>query len=230
MKNTIIDTFSRVNIAVNGEQAEKFLDLYNFMIEYNKNVNLTSITEFDDVVVKHFVDSVLPFTMTDIPDGSNFIDVGTGAGFPAVPLLIFRSDLRGTLCDSLEKRCVYLRKLCAKINIPADIVHTRGEELGKDHRETYDIACARAVAALPILTELCLPLVRVGGRFLALKSINEGTDSSENSIHTLGGEIENVVDYKLPNGDDRRLIIIKKVSHTPTKYPRSYAKISKKPL
>lgn len=230
MKNTIIETFAKSDIVINDQQAQKFLDLYNFMIEYNKNVNLTSITEFNDVVVKHFVDSILPFTMTDIPSNSCFIDVGTGAGYPGIPLIIFRPDLKGTLCDSLEKRCVYLRKVCAMLDISAEVVHSRGEELGKNYREAYDLVCARAVAALPVLTELCLPLVKIGGKFLALKSVNEGTELSENSIRTLGGEIEKVVDYKLPNGDDRRLIIIRKITHTPTKYPRSFAKISKKPL
>ena len=138
--------------------------------------------------------------------------------------------MRGTLCDSLKKRCIYLEQACEKLGIKARIVHARSEELGRKERECYDIACARAVAALPVLTEYCLPFVKVGGNFAALKSVNEDANSAENAIKLLGGKFEKVIDYSLPNGDARRLVLIKKVSQTPTKYPRSSANISKKPL
>lgn len=226
----ILDEFAKAEITLSQSQAEQFLTLSDFLVEYNKNVNLTAITDFEEIVVKHFVDSVLPFTMVDISENSSFVDVGTGAGFPSLPLLIVRSDLKGTLVDSLEKRCVYLRKACDMLGIKAEVIHARGEELGRIRREEFDFSCARAVAALPTLAEYCIPFVKVGGFFAALKSVNEGTSGAEHAVETLGGKFEMIKDYKLTNGDDRRLIIIKKVLQTPTKYPRNSANIKKKPL
>lgn len=226
----IIREFRGAGLTIDNEQAEKYFAVYEYMTEYNKNVNLTSITEFGEVVMKHFIDSVLPFNMTDIPEGASFIDVGTGAGFPALPLLIYRPDLKGTLCDSLKKRCVYLESVCDKIGVKAEIIHARSEDLAKSRREKYDIATARAVSAMPVLSEYCIPFVKEGGKFIALKSVNEDISAADNAIRLLGGKIENITDYRLPNGDDRRLVIIKKISRTTTKYPRSTANISKKPL
>ncbi len=226
----VIETFASANIVITEEQADKYVRLCDFMVEYNKNVNLTAITEFEDVVMKHFVDSVLPFTMVEIGQGASFIDVGTGAGFPSLPLLIYRPDLKGTLCDSLGKRCTYLEKACAEIGISAEVVHARSEELGRKQREKFDFSTARAVAAMPVLMEYCLPFVKVGGRFIALKSVNEDMSPAGNAAKLLGGSTPKVTDYKLPNGDDRRLVITKKVSQTATKYPRNSANIAKKPL
>lgn len=226
----VISQFADAGLTINEQQADQFVKLCDFMVEYNENVNLTSITEFSEVVVKHFVDSVLPFTMVDIPEGSSFIDVGTGAGFPALPLLIFRPDLIGTLCDSLNKRCVYLEKACSLVGIKADIIHARSEELGRKKRECFDFATARAVAAMPVLSEYCIPFVKVGGRFIALKSVNEDISEAKSAISKLGGEIELIRDYTIPNGDARRLAVIKKISQTPTKYPRNSGNIQKKPL
>lgn len=226
----VTDKFAESGITITSDMAEKLVRLCDFMVEYNKNVNLTSITEFEEVVVKHFVDSVLPFFMVDIPQGSSFIDVGTGAGFPALPLLIVRPDLRGTLCDSLNKRCVYLELACREIKVNAEIIHARSEELGRKKRECFDFATARAVAAMPVLSEYCVPFVRVGGSFIALKSVNEDIESAAGAVGKLGGKIEMIKDYTIPNGDSRRLVVVKKISQTPTKYPRSSANISKKPL
>lgn len=226
----IADVFSSAGIPISEKQAEQFFALYEFMVEYNEKVNLTSITEFENVVMKHFVDSVLPFAGLEFKDSASFIDVGTGAGYPGIPLMIYRPDLRGTLCDSLEKRCVYLRLVCEKLGIKAEIIHERSEELGRKRRESFDFATARAVAAMPVLSEYCIPFVRVGGSFAALKSVNEDISTAENAVKVLGGKIESVSDYKLPNGDDRRLVIIKKVSATPAKYPRGAGKIRKEPL
>lgn len=230
MEAKIIETFTAAGIDISERQAEQFRILYEFMVEYNRNVNLTSITEFEDVVIKHFVDSVLPFTMIEFEKGACFIDVGTGAGFPSLPLLIMFPELKGTLCDSLGKRCTYLELALGKIGANAEVIHARGEELGRKRCERYDIATARAVAALPVLTELCLPFVKTGGIFAALKSVNEDVSAAQNAIKQLGGKQDKTLDYKLPNGDDRRLVLIKKISQTPTKYPRSYANITKKPL
>lgn len=226
----VISEFRKAEITIDENQADKFVRLCDFMVEYNENVNLTSITKFSEVVVKHFVDSVLPFTMVEIPQGSSFIDVGTGAGFPAIPLLICRPDLKGTLCDSLNKRCVYLEKACELIGVKSEIIHARSEELGRKKRECFDFATARAVAAMPVLSEYCIPFVKVGGKFIALKSINEDISSASGAIAKLGGEIETVKDYAIPNGDARRLVVIKKISQTPTKYPRNSGNIAKKPL
>ena len=226
----VIGRFSAADIRITDEMAEKLVRLCDFMVDYNEKVNLTSITEFTEVVDKHFVDSVLPFFMVDILQGSSFIDVGTGAGFPSLPLLIVRPDLKGTLCDSLNKRCVYLEQVCKLLDIHAEIVHSRSEELGRKRRECFDIATARAVAAMPVLAEYCVPFVKVGGRFIALKSVNEDITASGSAIKKLGGEISQVVDYEIPNGDKRRLAVVNKISQTPTQYPRSSANISKKPL
>ena len=147
-----------------------------------------------------------------------------------MPLLIIRPDLKATLCDSLGKRCTYLELALGKIGANAEVIHARGEELGRKRREQYDFATARAVAALPVLTELCLPFVKVDGEFVALKSVNEDVTAAENAIKQLGGKLNKSTDYKLPNGDGRRLVLVKKISQTPTKYPRSYANITKKPL
>lgn len=226
----IIEAFGAAGIEIDAEKAKKLAELSEFMVEYNKNVNLTAITDFKEIVEKHFIDSILPFTSVKIAENSSFIDVGTGAGFPSLPLLIWRDDLKGTLCDSLQKRCVYLEKACEKLGIKAEIVHARAEELGRERREKYDFATARAVSAMPVLTEFCLPFVKKDGLFIALKSVNEDAKSAENAIKTLGGRLEEVRDYALPSGDKRRIMIVKKISQTPTKYPRSFANISKKPL
>lgn len=226
----LIEAFGAAGIEIDAEKAKKLAELSEFMVEYNKNVNLTAITDFKEIVEKHFIDSILPFVSLKIAENSSFIDVGTGAGFPSLPLLIWRDDLKGTLCDSLQKRCVYLEKACDKLGIKAEIVHARAEELGRERREKYDFATARAVSAMPVLTEFCLPFVRKDGLFIALKSVNEDAKSAENAIKTLGGRLEEVRDYALPSGDKRRIMIVKKISQTPTKYPRSFANISKKPL
>lgn len=226
----IIEAFGAAGIEIDAEKAKKLAELSEFMVEYNKNVNLTAITDFKEIVEKHFIDSILPFVSLKIAENSSFIDVGTGAGFPSLPLLIWRDDLKGTLCDSLQKRCVYLEKACEKLGIKAEIVHARAEELGRERREKYDFATARAVSAMPVLTEFCLPFVRKDGLFIALKSVNEDAKFAENAIKMLGGSLEEVRDYALPSGDKRRIMIVKKISQTPTKYPRSFANISKKPL
>lgn len=226
----VIGKFKEAGIQINDTQADKYVRLCDYMVEYNKNVNLTAITEFEDVVMKHFIDSVLPFAKLEIKENASFIDVGTGAGFPSLPLLIYRPDLKGTLCDSLHKRCVYLEKACAEIGIKAEIIHARSEELGRKKRECFDFSTARAVAAMPVLMEYCIPFVKVGGEFIALKSVNEDISTAENAAKILGGEIKEIMDYKLPNGDDRRLVITKKVSQTPTRYPRNSGNIAKKPL
>ena len=222
--------FVAAGMEISAQQAEKYVTLCDFMCEYNEKVNLTAITEFEDVVMKHFIDSVLPFSKLEIKQGASFIDVGTGAGFPSLPLLIFRPDLKGTLCDSLQKRCTYLELACKKIGVEAEIIHARSEELGRKRRECFDYSTARAVAAMPVLSEYCLPFVKQDGYFIALKSVNEDISTAESAVKLLGGRIDKVSDYKLPNGDDRRIVMVKKISQTPSRFPRSSANIAKKPL
>lgn len=226
----IISEFQKCNIKLSQDKADKLLKLYEFLVEYNKNVNLTAITDFEEVVVKHFIDSVLPFSMFDIKENSSFIDVGTGAGFPSIPLMIVRPDLKGTLLEALNKRCVFLEKACELTEVDAKVIHGRAEDYAKEKREAFDFATARAVAAMPVLCEYCIPYVKTGGRFIALKSINEDETLCEKAVKVLGGKIAEIKDYTITNGDNRRLFIIDKVSQTPTKYPRNPSMIKKKPL
>lgn len=226
----IISEFQKCNIELSQNKADKLLKLYEFLVEYNQNVNLTAITDFEEVVVKHFIDSVLPFSMIDIKENSSFIDVGTGAGFPSIPLMIVRPDLKGTLLEALNKRCVFLEKACEFTGVDAKVVHGRAEDYTKEKREAFDFATARAVAAMPVLCEYCIPYVKTGGRFIALKSVNEDETQCEKAVKVLGGKISEIKDYTITNGDSRRLFIIDKVSQTPTKYPRNPSMIKKKPL
>lgn len=226
----IISEFQKCNIELSQDKADKLLKLYEFLVEYNQNVNLTAITDFEEVVVKHFIDSVLPFSMIDIKENNSFIDVGTGAGFPSIPLMIVRPDLKGTLLEALNKRCVFLEKACELTGVDAKVVHSRAEDYAKEKREAFDFATARAVAAMPVLCEYCIPYVKTGGRFIALKSVNEDETLCEKAVKVLGGKIAEIKDYTITNGDNRRLFIIDKVSQTPTKYPRNPSMIKKKPL
>lgn len=226
----IISEFQKCNIELSQDKADKLLKLYEFLVEYNQNVNLTAITDFEEVVVKHFIDSVLPFSMIDIKENSSFIDVGTGAGFPSIPLMIVRPDLKGTLLEALNKRCVFLEKACELADIDAKVVHGRAEDYAKEKREAFDFATARAVAAMPVLSEYCIPYVKTGGRFIALKSVNEDESQCEKAVKVLGGKIEKIKDYTITNGDSRRLFVVEKIGHTPTKYPRNPSIIKKKPL
>ena len=226
----IISEFQKCNIELSQDKADKLLKLYEFLVEYNQNVNLTAITDFEEVVVKHFVDSVLPFSMIDIKENSGFIDVGTGAGFPSIPLMIVRPDLKGTLLEALNKRCVFLEKACELTEVDAKVIHGRAEDYAKEKREAFDFATARAVAAMPVLCEYCIPYVKTGGRFIALKSINEDETLCEKAVKVLGGKIAEIKYYTITNGDNRRLFIIDKVSQTPTKYPRNPSMIKKKLL
>lgn len=226
----IISEFQKCNIKLSQDKADKLLKLYEFLVEYNQNVNLTAITDFKEVVVKHFIDSVLPFSMIDIKENSSFIDVGTGAGFPSIPLMIVRPDLKGTLLEALNKRCVFLEKACELARVDAKVIHGRAEDYAKEKREAFDFATARAVAAMPVLCEYCIPYVKTGGRFIALKSVNEDETLCEKAVKVLGGKIAEIKDYTITNGDSRRLFIIDKVSQAPTKYPRNPSMIKKKPL
>ncbi len=228
----MITEFEKCGITISPEQSAMLDKLAAYMVEYNKNVNLTRITERSEIIEKHYIDSILPLTMVDVPRGTRCIDVGAGAGFPSLPMKIYRPDLMFTLLDSGNKRVTYLKSACELLGLDCETVHARGEDAGNDKnfREMFGMATARAVAALNVLCEYCLPFVKVGGVFIALKGEKDEADIAKNAVKTLGGEIEAVKSYALPGGDKRNLIVIRKVSATPAQYPRVSAKIAKKPL
>ena len=203
------------------------------LTEKNKVMNLTAITEPADIATLHFLDSAALLTMVDFT-GKTVADIGTGAGFPGMPLRIVEPSIRLTLLDSLNKRIDFLQEVCEDLGL-SDVacIHGRAEEFAAGHREEFDIVTSRAVAALPMLAELCLPLVKVGGAFLAMKSVDSDEElaAARRAVETLGGRVEAVKDYLIPGTDVRhRVIVLKKIEKTPKKYPRIFAKIKKNPL
>ena len=203
------------------------------LIGTNRKYNLTAITDPEEIVIKHFVDSLMLLKYFDLDYGTKIIDIGSGAGFPTFPLMIAKNNkLDVTFVDSVQKKLRFIDNALRNCGMEAELVCARAEELGNSpaYREQYDVATARAVAPLNMLCEYCLPFVKVEGYFIALKGPEDEVPSSENAIKTLGGEVESNVSYKLPNGDSRRIVIIKKISQTPTEYPRKSKKISTKPL
>lgn len=223
--------FFEYGIEITLDQYLKFDKYAEFLVDYNKNVNLTAITSPEEILVKHFIDSALLIKYIDIPHDSSLIDVGTGAGFPSIPVKILRDDLKITLLDSLAKRVTFLDKLCDLIEIDSNCIHGRAEDIAKnsEYREKFDFSCARAVANLSVLSEYCIPFVKMGGFFISMKGPNEDISASENAVSVLGGKIMEIHDYKL-DSDVRKIIEIKKISQTPTKFPRNSSQIKKKSL
>ena len=211
---------------------QKLFDIYyQNLISYNEKVNLTAIVEKNDVYTKHFLDSILPIDY--IPANSKLVDVGTGAGFPGLPIKIVRNDIELTLVDSLNKRITFLQNLKNKLNLNYSCEHSRAEDFAKNNREYFDVAVARAVAKLNTLLEYLLPLVKVGGYVLAYKATNADSEliEAKNAISVLGGEYIDSLKFKLPNDiGERNIIIIKKVKNTPLIYPRSQNKPKTNPI
>ena len=232
----LTDSLKEFHITLTNEQFHQFQNYYELMIEWNSFMNLTAITEMDEVIMKHFVDSVS--LIQAVPDlakkGYSLIDIGTGAGFPGLPLRVLEPSIRLTLLDSLNKRIQFLETVCRELDLPdVACVHARAEEFAAEHRETFDLAVSRAVAALPVLCELCLPYVKVGGLFLAMKSTDSGQELEDaaHCIKLLGGRVEEPFDYVIPGaGVTHRVIPIRKVAPTLKGYPRRWAKIQKAPL
>ena len=226
--------FSARNIPLSKQAEERFERYAQLLVEWNEKMNLTAITEPQAIAIRHFLDSVSLLKAVELPQGASLIDVGTGAGFPAVPLKIVREDLNITLLDSLQKRLGFLQTVSAELSLPMKMVHARAEEGGrrKELREQFDFATARAVAALPMLCEYCLPYVKVNGCFVAMKGPDcaEEIASAKNAIGQLGGKLESTREETLEDGSGRTLIVIRKVKETPAAYPRQSAKIAKKPL
>ncbi len=216
-----------------ADSLNKFQTYYKELITYNEKVNLTAITDEQEVFIKHFFDSCL--SQKNIPQFAKVIDIGTGAGFPGVPLKIVRGDIQLTLVDSLNKRIAFLNELKEKLKIKYDTYHSRAEDfsLNIKHREQYDVAVSRAVAKLNTLAEYCLPLVKVGGIFISYKAgdIDQEINESKNALKVLGGEIVKIEKLNLPsNFGERSLVIIKKIKNTPNKYPRNKNLPKLKPL
>lgn len=231
----IADRCAGFGVEIDGNITGR-LNLYgNLLLEWNEKMNLTAITAPEDVLYKHFYDCILFLKAVTPAKNARIIDVGTGAGFPGMVLKIVRPDINVTLLDSLNKRLVFLNEVIAELGLSGiSTVHMRAEDAGKAaaHREKYDIACARAVAALPVLMEYCLPFVKKGGCFVAMKgaSAEEEMNRSFSAAHLLGADKPTIICETLTGNEQRAFVITKKISQTPTRYPRKPAEISKKPL
>lgn len=231
-QNQFTELFAKNGFDIDDLQFQNFQHYSDLLVEWNEKINLTAILDAEGITVKHFLDSLLMLNYVDIKENSTLIDVGTGAGFPGIPLKIYRNDIDVTLLDSLNKRLLFLNDVSEKLGLPMKTVHSRAEDGSKkpELREKFDIATARAVASLPVLYEYCLPYVKVGGMFVALKGPNEDYKAGNNALKLLGGEIEQVKEYTL-NGEDKRLLVVaRKISHTSPKYPRNSGQIAKKAL
>lgn len=230
--NEIEEMFKSFGLTLDEEMYRNFDFYAELLVSWNEKINLTAITDPFGITEKHFLDSLAVFKDDIIPQNSSVIDVGTGAGFPGIPMKIYRNDLNVTLLDSLNKRINFLTEVSNKLSLGMNCIHSRAEDGAKkaDLREKFDIATARAVAPLPILCEYCLPYVKIGGKFVALKGPNEEAKDSFTAYRTLGAEISDVKEYELPCGDKRQIIVYNKIKETPKKYPRNPSQIDKKPL
>lgn len=224
----------KINIVFNEEQLEKFYNYMNLLLDWNEKINLTAITDPEEVIIKHFIDSL---TISNyIENNKQIADLGTGAGFPGIPLKIYRSDLKVVLVDSLNKRINFLNEVIEKLNLDnITTIHSRIEDFGKDkkYRESFDYVTARAVANLSVLSEYLIPVVKVNGQCICMKGseIESEIDESKTAINILGGKIQKVDKFNLPETDIvRNIIIINKIKNTPSKYPRKAGVPSKEPL
>ena len=236
MKNIIQQSFQREGFSLNEQQIEQFVQYYDLLIDWNKKINLTAIEEPQEVADKHFVDSALLLSVKKDLAGCSLIDIGTGAGFPGIPLKIIEPNLKLTLFDSLNKRINFLNTVCQELSLKdVQAVHGRAEDFGKkvEYREKFDLATARAVARMPVLLEICLPFVKLGGHFIALKGpeLENELLESKKALAELGGRIIDVRSLTLADGTyTRNIAVIEKVKPTPKKYPRKAGTPQKTPL
>ena len=230
------DSLNKMGIDITEKQTQQFFDYKSLLLQWNEKMNLTAITDEGEVVIKHFADSVSILSAVNIEEGATIIDVGTGAGFPGLPVKIVRPDLKVTLLDSLNKRIGFLNEVCTQLNLePVDNIHARAEDGGQNHelREKFDYCLSRAVANLAVLSEYCLPFVKVGGSFISLKGpdVAQEVNDGETAIKKLGGKVEQVIKIEIPNSDiTHSLVIIKKIAKTPKLYPRKAGTASKNPI
>ena len=233
-KGNFISTAKTMGIKINPAQAKQFQRYLELRLEWNEKMNLTAITGPEEVAEKHFLDSLTLLTCCKIKEGAKVIDVGTGAGFPGIPLKILRPDLQLTLLDGLNKRLIFLGEVCAALGIEAERIHKRAEEAGLDKkmRESFDVATARAVAPLNILCEYCLPLVKMKGFFIAMKGpgAQEELEQAEHALDVLGGTDRKIVPLTLPTAGERNIVTVQKKAFTPKNYPRHGGTITKHPL
>ncbi len=222
------------NIPISSGQTAAFEKYASLLVEWNKKINLTAITEESEIAVKHFIDSISLLKAVDIRTDASLIDIGTGAGFPGIPLKIMRPDIKLTLLDSLNKRLIFLDDVCSSLGIEAELIHGRAEELSqnKKYREKFDYAVSRAVANLPALCEYCIPYVRVDGSFAAMKGPDGQAEleAASKAISTLGCTVSKTETFTLPDNISRTIIELRKVSPTPPAYPRRSTKINKSPI
>lgn len=232
-KDLFIQGIKELGGEVSGKQLEQFASYSKLLVEWNEKMNLTAVTDDDGISVKHFLDSILPIYHIDFSGADSIADIGTGAGFPGIPLKIMMQAKELTLIDSLNKRIGFLKTVYDEIGLEnVSCIHGRAEDLGKDktYRERFDAVVSRAVANMTVLCEYCLPFVKVGGMFVALKA--EGADDEVESakvmIGTLGGKVEEIVSAPLPMSDmTRKLVVVRKLKSTPDKFPRRADKIKK---
>jgi 16S rRNA (guanine527-N7)-methyltransferase len=221
------------SLGLDSSKTDQLLTFAEMLLEKNQVMNLTAITDPVDVAQLHLLDCAAVLTLADLK-GKRVVDVGTGAGFPGMPLQILEPTAKLTLLDSLNKRIGFLQEVCDALDLrQTRCVHGRAEEYARDHREAFDFATSRAVAALNVLCELALPMVKVGGAFLAMKSVDcdEELRQAKSAIAQLGGSVESVQDYTIPGTDVcHRLVVIRKVKPTPASFPRAFARIKKNPL
>ena len=223
----------KLQIELSPLQLNKFDIYYNDLVEVNKYMNLTAITDHDEVYIKHFYDSLTIKLAIDNNDEFSLCDVGSGAGFPSIPYSIYNNKCKVTIIDSLNKRINFLNDLLNKLDLNnVKAIHSRAEDFAVNNRESFDYVTARALARLNVLVELTLPLVKVGGKLIAMKGDSkEELDEASNAIKTLGGKVINIIELDLPNDlGHRSIVVMEKISKTPNKYPRLFAKIKERPL
>ena len=236
IREELIEKAKEAGLKVTPEQAEKFNIYLKLLLEWNEKINLTAITDPHEAVIKHFVDSISFIKSHNIKPGAKVIDVGTGAGFPGVPLKIMRPDIKLTLLDGLNKRLKFLQEVASSLGFEAEFVHKRAEEAGKINtmREKFDVATARAVAPMNTLCEYCIPLVKMKGYFVAMKgpSLEDEMKEAKKAIDILGCEVEKIDSFILPDEEksERKIAVMRKFNFTPKEYPRHGNKISKSPI
>ncbi|MBE6949298.1 MAG: 16S rRNA (guanine(527)-N(7))-methyltransferase RsmG [Ruminococcaceae bacterium] len=225
---------NELGLAIDEKALTAFRKYYELLEETNKVMNLTAISGESDVASLHFLDSLALLKVTEF-ENKRVIDIGSGAGFPGIPLKIGCPSMKLTMLDALAKRVGFMARVCEEAGIEAEPIHGRAEEYGqkKEYREQFDFAVSRAVASMNMLAELCIPFIKVGGCMLAMKSVDSGDEvkKSEECLEKLGCVVERTVDYAVPHTDvTHRCVVIRKVSPTPKQYPRRFAKIQKEPL
>ena len=236
LKQILKDGCSQIGFHMDDKAIQQFMIYKDLLLEWNQKMNLTAITEEKEVIIKHFIDSISCTKIKELKNSGKIIDVGTGAGFPGIPLKVIYPDLKLTLLDSLNKRINFLKEVCFQLELPdVEFVHGRAEDYGQDknYREVYDYAVARAVAPLNVLVEYCLPFVKVGGYFICQKgpALDEELLEAEKSIKIIGGKVADKKSISLPYTEiTHNILVIEKIKETSTKYPRKAGKPTKNPI